>query len=328
MIRQATKQEIDTAKAAGNPLPLFPLGLALEGCFTEEQMNSNFYATLERGYTPINDYLGKFSGVCSVVGAGPSIGETYKDLKGDVFAINSAIKFLLGKDIIPKWAMIWDCDQICENFAVPHPDITYLIASRAHPKVFERLKDCKVIVWHAAGDLNISKLMNDPYVIAKQPCEEPLINGGTAGVTRGLYVASSLGYTEVNIYGGDSCYSNDGKTHIAGSLVPEKDITITIGNDPPFYFRTTPEWCCQVEEYKAIYAIQTCVSGIEIHVHGESMLKHMHDIIAAQRDLWGKKKFFETLMEQERKRNELNTAAMEEYGQTQLLEEEHATTSN
>lgn len=314
MFRQATKQEFNTAKAAGRPLPLFPLALALEGCFTEEQMNANFFATLERGYTPINDQLGKFSGACSVVGSGPTIRETHKDLVGDVLAVNGALKFLLEQGIVPKFSMIWDCDPICEKFAIPHPDVTYLIASRVHPKVFERLKGCNVLVWHAAGDLNIFELMNRPEVIAKQPCHEPLINGGTAGVVRGLYLMAILGYTEVNIFGGDSCYSEDGQTHAQGSLVAEKDITIAMGNDPPFYFRTTPEWCSQVEEYRAIYAIQTC-SGMKLHVHGKSMLKHMHDILVAQYELMGKEKFLQHINEQEVKRNEMNAEASKEYEQ-------------
>lgn len=311
MIRQATRQEVEQGIAAGQPLPLFPLALALEGCFTERQMNDNFFATLDRGYTPINEYIGSCSGVCSVVGSGPTIEETHNELVGDVIAINGAIKFLLGKGIVPKFGMIWDCDQVCENFAVPHPDITYLIASRVHPKVFERLKDCKVVVWHAAGDLNINEIMNRPDVIAKQPCEEPLINGGTAGVTRGIYVAITLGYKEVNIFGGDSCYSGD-RTHIQGSLVKEKDVVVSIGHDPAFLFRTTPEWCAQVSEYRAIYAILSAAE-IDLKVYGHSMLKVMHDILFEKRKRMGNEKFLQHIDDQEKKTRELNDAASTEY---------------
>ena len=308
----ATQEEIMRAQAAGVSLPLLPLSLALEGCFTEEQMNSNLFATLDRGYTPINGMLGAFDGACSVVGSGPSIEETHENLVGDVLAINGAIRFLLDKGIVPKFGMIWDCDPICETFAVPHPEVTYLIASRAHPKVFERLKDCKVIVWHAAGDLNIIQLMNRADVIARQPCHEPLINGGSAGVSRGIYIAITLGYKEVNIFGGDSCYSEDGKTHVQGSLVKEKDITVSIGNNPPFFFRTTPEWCAQVEEYRPIYTILS-KAGITLRVHGESMLKHMHDVLEAKRKFLGDEKYFEQISKQEIERFEMNAAATAEY---------------
>ena len=325
-LRLANATEVEQAKAVGNPLPLLPLALALEGCFTKEQMNDNFFATLERGYTPINELLGKFSGSCSVVGSGPSIAETHKELIGDVIAINGAIGYLLGQGIVPKFAMIWDCDPICERFAIAHPEVTYLIASRVHPKVFEKLKDCKVRVWHAAGDLNIIDLMNRADVIAKQKGPEPLINGGTAGVTRAIYIAKILGYMDINIYGGDSSYSDEGKTHIQGSLVKEKDVVVSIGQDPAFYFRTTPEWCCQVEEYRAIYAIQTCMAGATLKVHGYGMLKTMHDLLEGQKAHMGVEKFLAHLNEQETARTEVNKAASDEHERTKSSqpEESHA----
>ena len=187
--------------------------------------------------------------------------------------------------------MIWDAAEICENFAVSNQDMTYLIASRCHPSVFKRLEDCKVTVWHAAGDNNILELLQRPEVIAKQPCHEPLINGGTAGVTRAIFLATVLGYTDIHIYGGDSCYSANGSTHATGSLVPEKDVEVALGNNPPIFFRTTPEWCAQVEEYRAIFTILTCCASIKLEVHGDGMLKAMHDILTAQLKFMGAERF-------------------------------------
>ena len=289
---RATKEQVHSMQEAGIPLPLYRLGLSIEGCATEKEMNSNFFATLDRGYTPINPLIGSHRGVCSIVGSGPSIEQTYSDLKGDVLAINSAIGFLLNKGITPKWAMIWDAAEICERFATPNPEITYLIASRCHPRVFDRLEGCRVTVWHAAGDNNILEIMRRPDVIAKQPCHEPLINGGTAGVTRAIFLATVLGYTDVHLYGADSCYSQSGKTHATGSLVPEKDLEVALGNNPPIFFRTTPEWCAQVEEYRTIFTILTCCGpDIKLDVHGEGMLKTMHDILVAQLKFMGNERF-------------------------------------
>lgn len=308
-VTRADNKQIQSMLEAGKPLPLYRLGLAMEGCATEQEMNHNFFATLDRGYTPINGHLGKSRGACSIVGSGPSIEQTHTELRGDVIAINSSIGFLLDRGIIPKWAMIWDAADICEKFAIPHPDITYLIASRCHPKVFERLKDCKVVVWHAAGDNNIMALMNRADVIAKQPCEEPLINGGTAGVTRTMFLATALGYTELHIYGADSSYSGD-KTHINGSLVYEKDIMVAVGDNPPIFFRTTPEWCAQVNEYRNMFCILTCCGpNIKLRVHGHGMLRTVHDILSAQLELFGKVKFAEMMDEQEKQVSELNSNA-------------------
>jgi hypothetical protein len=312
-IRPATQDEVS---AAAGSHPLLPLALDMHGCATKEEMNSNISATLTRGYASIVPHLNKYSGVASLVGSGPSLHETYTDLRGDVFAINQAIGVLLDKGIVPKFAMLWDAAQIVEQFAIPHPDITYLVASRCHPAVFERLKDCRVAVWHAGGDHNIAE------VIAEKKIPEPMINGGSAGITRGIYVVSSLGYRDINIFGGDSSYSDDGKTHANGSLVYEKDMQVAIGNNPPHWFRTTPEWCAQVQEYRSIYALFTFNGHTKLAVHGKGMLPFMHELLEAKRNHLGSDKFMEEIAAQEIKRQEIDKSASESFNaMTQPLEE-------
>lgn len=257
----------------GERPPLLPLLLTMEGAATQQEMNSNVTATIERGYVPLNGYINQYSGRVSIVGAGPSIEETYKDLTGDVLAINSAIGFLLDKGVVPKWGMLWDADPVVEHFAVPHPDVTYLVGARCHPKVFERLKDNKVIVWHAGGDHNICEFLEEKGIM------EPMVNGGSAGVTRAMYLVVALGYRDLGLYGADSSYSDDGKTHVRGSLVPEKDMRIWVGDhEGNKCFRSTPEWAAQVEEFKMIYKIFHQI-GIKVEAHGEGMLPHIYRIM-------------------------------------------------
>lgn len=248
------------------PPSLQPLHLLMESCASQEEMNANVTATLARGYESIKPHLDKYKGEMSICGAGPSLRQTYKELTGDVMACNSAIGFLLDQGIVPKWAMIWDAHPICEKFAVPHPDVTYLIGARCHPGVFERLADCRVVVWYAAGDHNIAQYMED-----NQICE-PMVNGGSAAVTRGLYLAFALGYRKFHVHGADSSYSSDGMTHIRGSLVPEKDMKVWVNHR---WFRTTPEWAAQVEEYKALYPYFRFL-GADVVAHGDGMLQHVH----------------------------------------------------
>jgi hypothetical protein len=242
----------------------------MEGCATQEEMNGNVLATMKRGYTPINSYLDAYRGTLSICGAGPSLQNSIKELTGDVMACNSALLALLNHGIVPKFAMMWDAHELVANFAIPHPDVLYLVGARCHPKVFDRLKDCKVVCWHAGGDHNIKEFMEEHSIV------EPMINGGSAAVTRSLYLGFALGYRTFHVHGGDSSYSDDGKTHIYGSVVPEKDMEVWIGNsDGKKKFRTTPEWCAQVEEYKAILPYFNHL-GATIEAHGEGMLPHVH----------------------------------------------------
>ena len=332
-IRPATMDEVKAAQASGNIGSLVPLALSMTSCITPGELHTNFYATLERGFTPINDYLGAYSGSCSIVGSGPTIKETHKELVGDIIAINSAISYLLDQGIVPKFGVLWDGTEVVEKFARAHPDIIYLVASRCHPKVFERLKDCKVVVWHAGGDHNIAEVMVTPEVIEKMPIPQPLIAGGSAGVTRTLYVASCLGYTDIHLFGADSCYSDAGDTHITGSVVPEKDMMVSLGDNtegaPAMWFRTTPEWCAQVNEYRSIYGLtvmgnlaaltrdSTNFLRVQLHVHGDSLFKAMHDRLEAKRALLGDEKFLSEMTAQTTRQAEIDDAC----SKTQPLEE-------
>ena len=255
-----------------------PLILSMECCATQEEMNANIDATIARGYTPFADYLSSMDGRVALCGAGPSLGESLDELKSmqcDLLACNSAIGFLLEHGIVPRFGMIWDAHPICAQFAIPHPEITYLIAARCHADVFERLKDCKVIVWYAGGDHNIHEFM------MKKNMDVPLINGGSAAVTRGLYLARALGYTEFHVFGADSSYEEH--THVTGpSLVNERVLDVYLGEgEKRKQFRSTPEWCAQVQEFKLIYQRFMAI-GWKIEVHGAGMMKEMFERLKLQ----------------------------------------------
>lgn len=263
----------------GEKPPLLPLLLSMECCASEQEMNGNVQATIERGYTRLNEYLDAFSGSLSICGSGPSIAQTYQDLSGDVMAINNCLRFLLDAGIVPKFAMFWDAAEVVEQFAVPHPEITYLVGARCHPKVYENLKGCKIITWHAGGDHNI----ND-YLLERK-IDEPMVNGGSAGVTRALYLGYALGYRSFHLHGADSSYSEEGATHVNGSVVPEKDFKIWVGNhDGNKSFRTTPEWCGQVEEIKLIYPMFSTMLNCPIKVHGTGLLPYVCRILKSNED--------------------------------------------
>jgi hypothetical protein len=166
-----------------------------------------------------------------------------------------------------------------------------------------------VIVWHAGGDHNIYEIMK-----AREEICEPLVNGGSAGITRGMYLVSAIGYRDIHIFGGDSSYSEAGETHVRGSLVPEKDLMVSIGNNPPIWFRTTPEWCAQVNEYRSIYALFTHQGYATLSVYGAgTMLKCMHDILEAKRKEQTPERFMADIGANERTRVDLDAqaAAME-----------------
>src|SRR3990167_9612061 len=165
---------------------------------TVEEISANIESALKRDYIPFNELIGTKSGGVAIVGSGPSLKKNWRKLKrfkGDIIACNSACKFLLDKGIVPQYMMCFDADRLMLAFVQAHQDITYLFASRCPPEAFEIVKDCKIVCWHASGDDCLEELL------VKHTREEPMVMGGCAAVTRSLYLAITMGYKTVHMYG-------------------------------------------------------------------------------------------------------------------------------
>jgi len=251
----------------GEEVPWVGLKLETGLANSTEQIDGNIEATLARGYVGYETLLGQENGTVSIVGSGPSLKENWqsiKDVGGDIIACNAALQFLLDKGVVPKYAMFFDADVLAQEFAIPHPDVIYLVASRCHPFVFTLLEKCKVIVWHAAGDLNTKAILE------KHGLMEAMVGGGSAAVTRTMVLAPPMGYRDLHLWGADSSFA-DGATHIRKSTTEERTIEIMAWGRA---FFTSPWMAQQAEDFK-ILAPQLRDLGIRIAVHGDGLIPHL-----------------------------------------------------
>lgn len=242
------------------PLKIFP-----KLSNTTEDIDANIASCLKRKYLRHADLVGTQSGAVSVVGSGPSLKANWRRLrnfKGDIIACNAAYQFLLEKGITPKYMFCFDADPLMLEFITPHPGVKFLIGSRCPPKTFELLEGCEVYVWHAAGDYNIEKLLQDAGKF-----DEPMVIGGTAAITRSMVLAQTLGYTDIHLWGADSSFlASD--THIRQSTTHEKHAFVSIGGRT---FETAPWMAQQLEDFKLL-GPQLTAMGIRFHVHGDGAL--------------------------------------------------------
>ncbi len=233
---------------------------------TEEGVRSdNIRATFERGYLRFNELLDTAKGrAVSIVGSGPSLAQTYKDIVGDVLACNSAHDFLIGVGIIPKYTMYWDAHPITAKFAQkPHPDVTYLVASRCHPDLFKALAGYRVIVFHALGGEPV-----EDYLRAHNRIE-PMVAGGSSGVTRATHVAGSMGYKDMHLFGVDSSYT-DGATHVGASLIDQKKMGLRVCGK---WFVIAPWMALQLTDFNVI-GPTLLKMGVKVTIHGTGMLPY------------------------------------------------------
>ena len=244
-------------------LPLHMQGVLANSC---EDISRNIEHALGLDYIPFNDLIGAKSGAVAIVGSGPSLKTNWHELrafKGDIIACNAACQFLLGKGITPTYMFCFDADKLALEFFTPHPDITYLLASRCVPGAFELVKGCRLVLWHAAGDERIREILEARRV------NEPMVTGGAAAVTRAMMLALPMGYTRVHIYGGDSSFAA-GDTHIRKSTTVERRVAVKCNGR---VFEVAPWMTMQVNDLEKLAPLIKRL-GITMHFHGDGLLQH------------------------------------------------------
>jgi hypothetical protein len=242
-----------------------PLNLTYEVCETSDNIERNIRRTLESSYVPFNSLLDlPHDRTVSVVGFGPSLENTYKDLDGDIWACNGAHNWLIDRGVIPKYAMFWDASPVIAKFVKPNKDVTYLIGSRCHKSVFKLLEGYKVFVMQIGGDECLERLLEEYRIF------EPVLGGGSAAVTRAMVIVTTMGYRKIKLFGAD-CSTETEVTHLKKSIVNEELLTVWMdGKD-----YTSTAWLAgQVEDFK-ILAPALRKQGCELEVFGSGLLPHV-----------------------------------------------------
>ncbi len=258
---------MEQASALGTATPdgvLVPVQFEQGMVETDEKIDRNIRACLSKPYRGFNSVAASpWRQSLSIFGSGPSIDWTVKHARGDVMACNAAHDFLLRHKITPRYAMMWDPVEVMNDLITPHPAVTYLLASRCHQNIFKRFEKNKVVVWHAAGDTNIQKLLQEAGKM------EPMIMGGSTAVTRAIFLAAAMGYLDQHIFGADS--SCDGGSHIRKSVVDEQYMQINcLGR----WFTTTPWLAVQAEDFKVIAPILV-QAGVKMTFYGDGLIPHI-----------------------------------------------------
>ena len=254
----------------------YPLSIKGVLANTADDIARNIEHALGLAYTPFNDLVGSKSGAVAIVGSGPSLKTNWqelRDFKGDIIACNAACQFLLAKGITPQYMFCFDADPLALEFFTPHPDITYLLASRCCPQAFDLIRGCRLVLWHAAGDERIR-----PILEARRR-NEPMIVGGSAAVTRAIVLAMPMGYTDLHVYGGDSSFA-DGDTHIRKSTTVERRMLIKCNGRE---FEVAPWMTIQVGDLEKLSPMINRL-GLRLHFHGDGLMQHVARTLGLRTD--------------------------------------------
>lgn len=159
--------------------------------------------------------------VLNVVGYGPTLQETWRQIDGPTITMSGSHDFLLERGIVPTWHAQTDGrDHQVRFLSRPHPDVTYVMASICPPAIWDRLHGHRVLYWHNAMGQHVVDWIghHDDGAI--------LVAGGTTIGMAAIHLGGILGFRKFRLFGIDG-HSVNGHRHAGVHHDPEPQTCIT-----------------------------------------------------------------------------------------------------
>ncbi len=210
-------------------------------------------------------------GVFCVVGYGPSLKQTWGGLVNElksgsvVCSTSGAHDFLLSRGIIPHFHADMDPEERKAEFVkTPNPHITYLMASRCHPKAWEYLKGQSVNIWHM-GDMG-----KEDKLIARLEPDAILQPGAQCIGLNAIVLGTTLGFRKFSVYGMDCSYG-EGASHAGphNGNHAEGAIPVWCGDKE---YSSRPEWVQYARNF--VEGMFPQMKGCSFAFHGEGLFQH------------------------------------------------------
>lgn len=189
-----------------------------------------------------------------IIASGPSARDA--PLDGPTLALNGAIDLFFNTGRSPTYWAGCDPQALLADLLPDNPpmETAYLVASKCHPRVFEKLKGRDVRPFH------VNDLVKEGRTV---PCASSITSTAFA-------LMLQLGWSKFDVWGWDCCF--DGDQHHVGEQAYHFPETVTIECDG-VPFKTTRSWAVEAEDFanklKPIYDYL----GIEITLNGDGYVK-------------------------------------------------------
>jgi hypothetical protein len=200
----------------------------------------------------------------ALVNYGPSLNDTWEQIRGFkyVMTCSGAHKFLTDRGIVPTHHI--DVDPRAhkvELLGEPVAGCEYLIASTCHPKLFERLADFDLKLWHVFD--------TQEEGLRILPQGEWAITGGCSAGVRTLTIARFLGFTDLHVFGMDGNEGASGKHAGPHPNQPPTSHLTTYGGKE---YRTTPAMLTAVQN---VFHEIDMMRDVRVKFYGEGLCQAM-----------------------------------------------------
>lgn len=251
-------------------------GIEMRGTINtpDPQLIANIAHSIRLGYPQIRPQPTQSDRVC-LVGGGPSLAETFDELRDLYFAgakvvtVNGAYHWCLERNIRPSAQLVLDARPQNVRFVEPViPQCRYLLASQCAPETWAAVAGRPdVWIWHAVAlDNEVLKPVLDSYY-AGHWVPTP---GGTTVIMRALTVLRMMGFLRFDLFGVDSCFlhgAHHAYTQAENDVDRAYPVTVSPTGHPELarVFHCAPWHLKQLECF-----LQT------VRINGESFLLNVH----------------------------------------------------
>lgn len=239
-----------------------PLRLQVDHYGAPASNGANITSALGRKLPELTPGLCRHDGHFVIVGSGPSLPEFVDDIKTEqvlnrpICTVNGAYDFLINNAIVPDLFLTVDPRPMPQNVTKPHTDTVFLLASRANPELFERLKDHKVMLWHSFGVVDETQ-----YYQGKSS-----IGGGSTSGLRAITVGYVMGFRKFILYGMDSCLAEDRLTKRFTGEQAGQVVDVIVG-DRTFYCNGA-----MAQQAQEIQELMNSLPDLHLDIKGDGLL--------------------------------------------------------
>jgi hypothetical protein len=191
-------------------------------------------------------------------------------------ALNGVLRTFLEHGLCPTYWAACDPQELVADFLPRDPphDITYFVASKCHPRVFEKLRGRNVVLWH----------------VKDHPAEGRLRIAPSCSVTMtAAWLFVRRGFTDLDFWGWDGCWIGD-EHHAGDGGVGEELVNVNFGGKVENgeivggrTFKTSASWSAEYLAAEQFFNLADYLD-LNIAVHGDGMMKEAYEEVRKERE--------------------------------------------
>jgi hypothetical protein len=241
----------------------------------------NVKAASRRNIPWLSQDMCNFSGECAIVAGGESLKnyiEEIRNLPKDtmIFSCNGTHDYLVERGIRPDFFTMLDARALNDFAKTPQKDCIYMLASQVHKKMFERLKDYQLILWHTEHEAFPKKYVEQRALQRKQGQYFTIAGKGSIGLTT-ICLAHTMGFRSFRLYGYDSSFSE--YQHAYKQTQNEKDKILHHELNGVIY-KTTPNLMAQIGTYLNLLPL---LEDCKVAVRSDGLIKAIQESYESSR---------------------------------------------